>query len=319
MPPQSEEDSRDPGKSDDSKSDGATGQDARINEENVAAFWDKVPEGEHNDDEQSNYLTAEWPTSLSTNRFNAEVRDVTGWLDGYVKNRESCLDAGCGTGTWLEHLAPRFEPAAGFEISEGMVKAARRRMTKCGLDQVTIEQGSLATLEGEEEYDLIFVGGVLMFLQDDVAADAVKRIRRALRPGGLLISRESTNRTGTRHRTEPLFPGLFADPDAEREPYYAIYRHHTAITDMLTDNGLKVERKVYNRHYKLSDVTESWLWFLNRLHGGRLRTDREAAERWAQRVYSWRAITLLPYFYTCRFLRIPVWNLENYFFLCRRA
>lgn len=288
-----------------------------IDEEQVAAFWNRVREAA-DDDEQTGYLTDEWPPALGANRFRGEFRTVSRWLAQDLHHRGACLDIGCGTGIWLEHLAPTFERAEGFDLSQAMVDSARRRMAAAGLAHVSIELGSLAELDREDAYDLIFVGGVLMYLRDDVAEQAVKRIHQALRKGGVLIARETANRTGTRYRDAPLSPGLFADPDAERPPYYAVYRHPRAISDMLAAGGLRVERTRYNRYYKLSDMTETWLRFVNRLRGGRLHTDRDAAERWARRVHAWRALTLLPYFYTCRFLRLPVWNLENYFFVCRR-
>lgn len=287
-----------------------------IDEQQVAAFWNRRTKSA-DDDDQTGYLGEEWPPAMARNRFRGELRDVTRWIERGVPQRDAYLDVGCGTGIWLEHLAPMFKRASGTDLSDAMVESARLRMARLGLD-VSVEQGSVVELDVEEAYDLIFMGGVLMFLPREAALRAVANLRRALRPGGLLIARESGNRTGTRFRENPLSPGLFADPDAERPPYYAMYRHPPAIAELLREGGLDVERTVYNRHYKLYDMTEGWMWFLNWLHRGRLRTDHAAAERWAQRVHSLRALTLLPYFYVVRALRIPAWNLENYFFLCRR-
>ena len=286
-----------------------------FDEDQVAAFWEQARQAAEDADE-SGYLTDEWPRAMALNRFRGEFRDVERWLTRGLQRRGACLDVGCGTGLWLERLSPMFERADGFDISHAMVESARARLAE--QKAVSVRQGSLLELDAEQAYDFIFVGGVLMYLRDEVLADGVANIRRALSKGGLVIFRESCNRTGTRYRDTPLQPGLFADPDAPRAPYYAVYREPRELRQKLHEHGFQVERMAFNKHYKLSDITEGWMWFLDRLHGGSLRRERARAERWAQRVHRLRWLTLFPYYYVVRGLRIPVWNLQNYWYLCRR-
>src|SRR5512134_3966399 len=76
----------------------------------VAAFWDEARRRAAKE-QQTGYLTDAWPQAVAANRFAGELAQVDRWLASLAVRRASCLDVGCGTGVWLEHLARRFERA----------------------------------------------------------------------------------------------------------------------------------------------------------------------------------------------------------------
>ncbi len=294
--------------------------DGFLKRDDVEGFWDGVTRGTA-DSQQTGYLTPDWPDALGINRFRGEWNQVSRWLRRYRVARDACLDVGCGTGIWLEHLAPRFERAEGVDISEEMVGRARALLEARGVTHATVRCASVVDLaaEAQHRYDLIFVGGVLMYINDEDLAEVIQSLRAMLADGGLLVVRETTHRGSTRYRDTPLLPGLLADPDAERRPYYAIYRTPRVIRDALAANGLQVRTWGANRHYKVSDLTEGQLWAVNKLLRGKLRGDRARAEKWARRLHRMRWLTTLPYYYVCHATRLPAWRMENHWFVCSRS
>jgi len=280
-----------------------------IDQERAREFWDRARR-EAAADQQTGYLQDEWPSALGRNRFLGEWRDVSRWLDDARVARGSCLDVGCGVGVWLEVLAGRFERAHGIDLSGEMVASARARVPA----NVTVEQKSVLELDDDARYDLVFVGGVLMYLNDDVVEDMVARLARLVRPGGLLILRESTSSPKTWYRDKPLAPGLHADRSLPRAPYQAIYRPPLAYRDMALANGLEILRCHPNRHYQMADMTEVWLRVLDKLAFGALARRRPTAEKVARAVHALRPVTLWPPYLILRRLA----KIDNWWTVCRQ-
>jgi SAM-dependent methyltransferase len=269
-----------------------------IDRRRVEEFWDRVRR-EAGADQQTGYLQDEWPSALGRNRFRGEWRDVSRWLDELGVARGSCLDVGCGVGVWLEALAGRFARAHGIDLSAEMVASA----TKSVLD-----------LGDDARYDLVFVGGVLMYLDDDEVEGMVARLARLVAPGGLLILRESSASPKTWYRDKPLAPGLHADRSRERAPYQAIYRPPGAYREMAERQRLQIVRWHANRHYAMADITEEWLRAVDKLCLGALAGRRPAAEKVARALYALRAVTLWPPYLALRWMA----KIGNWWTVCRQ-
>ena len=295
--------------------EGATGQDAAPE---AASFWDQTHEGTAGSKGGGGYLSHEYPEALARRRFEAERRQVQRWLEAHNHGSRACLDVGCADGTWLRSLAPAFERSCGIDVSEHAVAHVEQKLVPEHGGALTVHCSGLLEFEPADRFDLIFVGGVLMYIEDEDLDDAVQRLTRWLAPGGLLILRETVHRRETYYRDSPLSPGLFADRDAPRRPYRAIYRPRRLIVDRLMQGGLEVLERKDNSAYKLSDMTETQLLLVDRLLGGALRGDRARAERWARRIHAWRWLTLYPLYFAKRLLSSRPWKLENAWFVCRR-
>lgn len=291
-----------------------------LDTEKVAAFWNQARQDarETADEElQTGYLQDEWPAALGHNRLRGEWAQVARWLDEHQVPRGACLDVGCGSGVWLAHLAPLFSRAHGIDLSSEMVASARAHLARAGIANATVEVESALELDAGARYDLIFVGGVLMYLNDDVVAEMLQKLRSMLTPQGLLILRESTSSPEPWYRDTPLSPGLFAEPGRPRPPYFAIYRTPETYPQLAAAQGLAVLDRRANRDYKLADLTESTLRLCDRLLGGKLRRDRARAERAAQRIYQLRHFVLLPRYYLTKWLWPRTWKINNQWLLCR--
>ena len=98
---------------------------------------------------------------------------------------EKVLDIGCGPGDILENLAA--VDYLGFDISREYIEAAQKRFGRrgrffCG------DVGLTAIDQEAASFDLVLATGVLHHLEDHQAISLFNLARRALKPGGRLVT-----------------------------------------------------------------------------------------------------------------------------------
>lgn len=98
---------------------------------------------------------------------------------------EKILDLGCGPGDILDYL-PEVN-YTGLDLSPEYIRAARERFGSRG--RFRCADLGVATIEGEQEsFDLVMAIGVLHHLDDVHAGRLFALARRALYPGGRLVT-----------------------------------------------------------------------------------------------------------------------------------
>lgn len=104
-------------------------------------------------------------------------------LDGELR----VLDIGCGTGRLLKPLAALGWQVVGMDPQVENLAEARR--IAAGTPGVEIVEGGFGDIEAVEAFDLVVaVGGPLWYLLTAVErADALARVGRSLRPGGVVV------------------------------------------------------------------------------------------------------------------------------------
>ncbi len=95
----------------------------------------------------------------------------------------SLLEAACGTGLVLEHLAPDFR-VSGFDRSPDMIARARER-----LPDIPLAVADMTTWSADEHYDVIVcVGSSIGYVRTEaLLRRTVRRFADHLAPGGLLL------------------------------------------------------------------------------------------------------------------------------------
>jgi SAM-dependent methyltransferase len=140
------------------------------------------------------------------------------------------LDAGCGTGHNLVHLADRGRPI-GVDLSEEAISFCRSR-------RVTVARASLLSLPfPDSTFDEVTSFDVLYhrWVVDDRAA--VRELARVLRPGGRLLIR---------------VPALKALWGAHDEAVHSRHRYTRGeVVRLLRDAGLEVRRSTYANSFLL--------------------------------------------------------------------
>jgi len=193
------------------------------------------------------------PASAARYRLHKEIRNISDWLDE-VCGPGRVLDVGCGAGAWSEIFAKRYKSVLGVEQSLLMVKAARERVAL--LPNVKIFRGDVRKHLPEGSFDMIFLGGLCMYLDDADVMALLHSLKNRLSEGGSIILRESTMTQGTSlakgeyqavYRSVSLYHQLFKNIG----PFVVEVRRNYGYTSMVTAE-------------KLVDLRRKWLPFLSK-------------------------------------------------------
>jgi SAM-dependent methyltransferase len=133
------------------------------------------------------------PGNAARYRISQEIRTIDGWLDS-VSDSGRVLDVGCGAGAWVEIFAKRYGEVVGVERSPLMVKAAREKVAH--LPNADILEGDGRKDLPAGPFEMIFLGGLCMYLKDAEVVELLDDLKHRLSQGGLIILRESTVRQG---------------------------------------------------------------------------------------------------------------------------
>ena len=176
------------------------------------------------------------PAGASLYRQRRELTALADWLDS-VPPAARVLDVGCGAGIWAAVFAARYRAVVAIDQSLAMVEAARRRLA--GQDNVRLVVGDVRTDLPAEQFDLIFVGGVCMYLNDEEVEALLGSLCRRLSPRGFVILRESTVRRGRRVR---------------RGEYQAVYRTVRRYRELCGRAGAAILETRLNRGYESFEI-----------------------------------------------------------------
>jgi SAM-dependent methyltransferase len=130
--------------------------------------------------------------------YEATLRRVQGLLSA----DQDVLEIGCGTGTTALRLAPFTRRLLATDVSAGMIAIARQKLAAEPVPQLTFAVADAETpVAGPGVVDAVLAFNVLHLVSD--LDRALELAMRALRPGGLLISK-----TACISEMNPLIPYL---------------------------------------------------------------------------------------------------------------
>jgi SAM-dependent methyltransferase len=138
-----------------------------------------------------------FPAGAGRFRFRAECRIVDRLIDG--QSPDGCLlDLGSGIGFWAEYFAQRFSQVVAVEASKPLYEALERRCAPYA--NVKLVHGDAMRFPRKDQYDVVFLGGLLMYLNDEDVISLLGELISCLRPGGVVMCRETTVRQRTTTR-----------------------------------------------------------------------------------------------------------------------
>ncbi len=177
------------------------------------------------------------PADAAAYRKQCELEILRDWLDA-VPASARVLDVGCGSGNWAEVFAARYAHVTGIDQSAAMIDAARQRLG--AMQNVELLAGDVLSELPDQTFDLIFVGGVCMYLNDVDVETLLRLLAARLRSGGTIILRESTLRRGRR---------------VLRGAYQAVYRsvgdYRALIRSRIDTRPVEIRR---NRGYERFEI-----------------------------------------------------------------
>ncbi len=126
-------------------------------------------------------------TDLASRKLTTVEKTIR-WILSQVPGRSlSILDLGCGPGLYTERLAKKGHCVTGMDFSPRSIAHAQESAARARLD-ITYRCQDYLTLEDQGKYDLIlmvFTDFGVLFPHD--RHGLLKKIRRALTPGGIFI------------------------------------------------------------------------------------------------------------------------------------
>ena len=239
------------------------------------------------------------PESSVRYRMRTEIAMIADWLDA-VPRAGRVLDLGCGAGTWTKIFADRYDRVVGIEQSSSMLAAAR--MLLAPFPNAKIVEGDVQKNLPEGLFDLIFLGGLCMYLDDVDAVALLRSLKGRLAGGASIVLRETT--VPQRELTS-------------RGDYQAVYRSVSLYQDLFREAGFSTSEVLRNYGYTSMEVAVE-------LVERRRKTLRflpaQSPFLGALTWYSLRAITPLSFWLLPRvFSRLQInWpRLQNHFFRLR--
>ena len=207
------------------------------------------------------------PSSAVGYRLSKELTTINAWLDK-VGDSGRVLDVGCGAGAWVEIFANRYNSVIGVERSSSMVEDARKRVSHLSNAQILLGDGRRDLPAGP--FELIFLGGLCMYLGDTDVVALLHNLKSRLSEGGTIILRESTVREGVQF-TEGEYQAVYRSVDLYQQLFGEVgiscveVRRNSGYTSMaVAEEAVDFRRKWLPFLPKDSDMLGFLTWWMLR-------------------------------------------------------
>ena len=159
----------------------STSRDERIN-----SFWKQA----YREVDDGGYISND--ALLNHYRFLVEKRELIEFIEQYsLKNsRKRALDIGCGNGKFTEIIADYFERVDAIDLSEEIIakNIENGKRDNCFYYCECLEDFAKRV---DTNYDFIYVGGVLMYIDDSKIENNYRALDKLLSRDAILVLRES--------------------------------------------------------------------------------------------------------------------------------
>ena len=152
------------------------------------------------------------------------------------------LDLGCGHGRHAIALARRGFDVTGVDLVPAMVDRARREAARAGVS-VELRVGDMRAIDDDARYDrAVMLFDAFGFMPDGDSVEILRRVARALRPGGMLCV-DVRNRDWIARALPPTTV-------LQRGDAYMIDRHHfDSATGRVVDHRVVVRGGAHQGHH----------------------------------------------------------------------
>ena len=222
------------------------------------AFWD--------DEHISKYMLAAHlnPDCESASRKQEEIIASVEWITNLCKDStgNKLLDLGCGPGIYAEHLTRNGFKVTGIDFSKRSINYAKKSCREKGLD-ITYHYQNYLDIDYKSEFDIaILIYCDLGVLSPVDRRTLLKKVYRALKPGGILILdvfHEAYARDFKELQTISYHSGGFWSPEdyvlIQRNMYFTESKNTLEQYLIITEDNCK-KYNIWNQIYTKESLVE---------------------------------------------------------------
>ncbi len=185
-----------------------------------------------------------FPLSAGFFRFQKECKIVSSFIREFDSS-SSVLDLGSGVGFWTQFFSNQFSKIVSVEASDILYKELHSKFASN--PRIRTIQCDVLQFAPKEKFKVVFLGGLLMYLNRPEVETLLRRISSWLEPGGVIICRESTVRTGQ---------------IARKDDYQVVYRSQDEYRKLFLKSGYTVSNVIPNTPYLMlqmaSELIKKW-------------------------------------------------------------
>ena len=202
-----------------------------MNKEKIKKFWDERASTYNSVSFESIANLEEDPENLQLKieLETAKVFDFLGDIKGY-----RFLDLGAGVGQWafrfMEHGA---ELVKAVEYSADLASIGAAEAANRGVDNLEFLVSPAEEFIATDKYDIVFISGLFVYLNDEQSDRLMKNIKHALGPDTIICLRDGTGLV-KRHEIDDK-------PSAHlKANYSATYRTRSQYIDLFKESGFSL-------------------------------------------------------------------------------
>lgn len=128
------------------------------------------------------------------------------------------LDIGAGYGQWSMRFAPHVHSVTAVEYADSMLQAGVEEAKKRNFTNLRFIHSAAEDFIPDKKYQLVFISGLFLYLDDPQAEKVANMAMTALAPGGKLFLREAISLLDQRYMIEDRWS------TAMESNYSALYR-----------------------------------------------------------------------------------------------
>ena len=170
-------------------------------------------------------------------RWETERREVSQLLSRVVHPSDEILEPGCGTGRWTRELVQMGRHVVGFDRCREFIEVAKDfepdALHRSGIEYLI---GGVAEFHTEQQFDGIFVSGLLQYLSEPELCQFKKLLHDQAKPGSWLCIKQTI---ALDRRIE--LRGFFSE--TMEEEYSAIYRTEDELLRAIPDSFTLVDAR----------------------------------------------------------------------------
>lgn len=190
------------------------GEKEEIDSGTVKNFFDKRAE---KDVENLMTITSYHDKDNLEKRQKEEIEVISKKIDFKGKK---LLEIGCGLGRWAEFFQDKCGKYVGIDYSENLIGIAKKHFNypNCYFEKLSVTEIDEENLPIEGPYDIIFITGVLIYLNDEDIKVMIEKINELTHYNSIIYIRETISVLDTRLTLKDFYS------EELKVDYNAIYR-----------------------------------------------------------------------------------------------